>query len=101
MTKKLTIIAFLRAKPGQEDELGRRLLELVETSRSEPGCLNYDVHRDQRDPAVYAMYENWRSAADLDEHFATAPLQRFLADRELLVEGGFDMHYLSMVSTTA
>jgi len=36
MSEPLTLIAFLRAKPGAEEELGRRLSALVEPTRREP-----------------------------------------------------------------
>lgn len=41
---QLTNIAFIHAKPGSWEALGRRLA-LVEPSRQEPGCINYDLHR--------------------------------------------------------
>lgn len=101
MSEQLTVIAFLRAKPGAEEELGRRLMELIEPSRQEPGCLNYDLHRSNTDPAVWCMYENWRSQADLDLHFQTEPLQRLVKDKEQLLVGDIEMHYLSMRSDRA
>ncbi|PMS18843.1 antibiotic biosynthesis monooxygenase [Trinickia dabaoshanensis] len=101
MSEQLTVIAFMRAKPGAEEELGRRLMELVEASRQETGCLNYDLHRSNTDPAVWCMYENWRSRVDLDAHFQTTYLQRFAQDKDRLLAGDSDMHYLSMVSAQA
>ena len=101
MSEQLTVIAFMRAKPGAEEELGRRLMELVEPSRQETGCLNYDLHRSNTDPAVWVMYENWRSRADLETHFQTAPLQRLVKDKDRLLVGDIDMHYLSMSSEQA
>lgn len=101
MSEQLTVIAFLRAKPGAEEELGRRLMELVEGSRQEAGCLNYDLHRSNTDPALWVMYENWRSQADLDAHFQTEPLQRLGKDKAQLLVGDIEMHYLSMRSDWA
>lgn len=46
----VTNIAFIRAKAGRSDALGQRLLALVETSRREAGCINYDLHRSDPDP---------------------------------------------------
>lgn len=46
----VTNIAFIRAKSGRGDDLGDRLMELVEPSRDEAGCINYDLHRSEADP---------------------------------------------------
>jgi len=101
MATKLSLVAFLRASAGNEEALGQRLLALVDASRQEPGCINYDVHQSNDDPAVWVMYENWRSREDLDSHFETPYLQAFLSDSHGLLEGEFGMHYLTMKSAPA
>jgi quinol monooxygenase YgiN len=80
-----TSIAFIRARPQKSAELGRRLLALVEPTRQEVGCINYDVHRSSDDPDVWVMHENWRSAADLDAHFEMPYLKEFLAHSDQLL----------------
>lgn len=97
----LTIVAILRARAGREDELGRRLAALVAPTRAEPGCINYDLHRADADPAVWVLHENWRSDADLALHFATPALVRLLADLGELLDGELQLHRLRMVSTGA
>ncbi len=94
----LTIVAILRARAGCEDELGRRLAELVAPTRAEPGCIHYDLHRDNTDPAVWVLYETWKSPADLDRHFAQDYLVRMLADFDRLLAGDMQLHRLTMVS---
>ena len=87
MTTKLTVLAIARAKPGKEAELGKQLLALVEPSRDEEGCISYDIHQSNEDPAIWMAYENWRSDEDLALHFETPYLRAFgaLGD-ELLAE---------------
>ena len=101
MAEKFSLVAFLRASPGNHQSLGLKLLSLVEASRAEAGCINYDVHQSNDDPAVWVMYENWRSREDLDLHFETPYLQAFINESKSLLEGDFDMHYLSMKSSPA
>jgi quinol monooxygenase YgiN len=76
MSKQITVIARLKAKPGAEARLEELVKNLIEPTRAESGCLVYDLHRDVEDPAVYYFYENWRSEADLDEHFRTPHMMR-------------------------
>ncbi|SEB20744.1 MULTISPECIES: putative quinol monooxygenase [unclassified Mycobacterium] len=98
---QVTNIAFIRAVNGRSDELGRRLLDMVQPSREEVGCINYDVHRSDIDPDLWCVYENWRSADDLDAHFELPHTQDFLAALPTLVDGEFELHRLSMTSTPA
>ena len=76
MSKQITVIARLKAKPGAERRLEELVKSLIEPTRAVSGCLVYDLHRDLEDPAVYYFYENWRSEADLDRHFKTPHLTR-------------------------
>ncbi|CAN7772782.1 putative quinol monooxygenase [Variovorax sp. LjRoot290] len=99
--QQLTIVAILRARPGIEDELGRRLGELVAPTRAEAGCINYDLHRSNTDPAVWILYENWVSPEALDLHFATPPLVKLLADVDDMTAEPLQIHRLTMVSNPA
>ncbi|HXN25181.1 MAG TPA: putative quinol monooxygenase [Candidatus Dormibacteraeota bacterium] len=80
MPTPLTVIARVRAKPGQEVALRAALIALVARTRSEAGCLNYDLHESLDDPAQYVFYENWTSRQALDSHSRSAHI---LAFREL------------------
>jgi quinol monooxygenase YgiN len=78
------------------DELGRRLTDLDEPTRTESACLNYDLHRSNEDPATGLLYQKWKSSDDFDAHFKTRCLREFLADlpsllSEDLKTGGFTM----------
>jgi len=67
--ERVTIVARIRAKAGLEAEVKRELLTLLPQSRSEAGCLNYDLHQSREDQTLFLMHENWASQADLDKHF--------------------------------
>jgi quinol monooxygenase YgiN len=76
--QKLTVLARVRAKTGLEAEVFRMISDLIAPTRAEEGCINYVLHRSQDDPALFFLYENWRSRKDLDDHLATPYLQNFL-----------------------
>lgn len=78
MGKQITVIARLKAKPGFESRLEELAKGLIEPTRAEAGCVNYVLHRDLEDPAVYYFYENWRSQEDLNLHFQTPHIKRVL-----------------------
>jgi quinol monooxygenase YgiN len=75
----ITVIAQFKARPGQEMALGRELLSLVEPSRKDAGCLNYDLHQGTDDPGSFLFHENWATRAHLDAHLAKPDLQATLA----------------------
>lgn len=80
--KVLTVVAQLTAKPGQEDELGRRLRGMISPTLAEKGCINYDFHRSNDDPATWMFYENWESREDLDAHVASKHFLDFQAVKD-------------------
>jgi quinol monooxygenase YgiN len=98
---QLTILAFFRAKPGQTQALGTALSALVDPTRAETECLNYDLHQSLDDADVWLVHENWRSAAGLEAHMRSPHLQAFLSVAPDLVAGDLDIRRFSMTSTPA
>lgn len=58
---QLTIVANIHANPDQIDLVRLELEKLVPITRAEEGCIQYDLHRDNDDPAHFVFYENWES----------------------------------------
>lgn len=77
MSKQLTVIAHLVAKPDKIEETKAFLLSLVEPTRAEPGCVNYDLHQDDANPAEFTFYENWTNRAEWDKHMDMPHLKEF------------------------
>lgn len=69
---KLTIVANIKANPDKIDLVKSELLKLIETTRAEKGCINYDLHQDNENPAHFMFYENWESR-DLWQTHMSAP----------------------------
>ena len=63
----VTVIAEMTAHEGKEKELKRHLLVLVEHTRREEGCVQYDLHVAE-DPRRFLFVENWTTAEALDRH---------------------------------
>ncbi|MEM7445788.1 MAG: putative quinol monooxygenase [Pseudomonadota bacterium] len=58
---KLTILANIHAKPDQIGLVKSELEKLVPITRAEAGCIQYDLHQDNDDPAHFMFFENWDS----------------------------------------
>ncbi|QPO12811.1 antibiotic biosynthesis monooxygenase [Thalassospira sp. A40-3] len=98
MSKQLTVVATARAKPGMEDELGKRLLALVEPSRAEEGCISYDMHQSNDDPALWLAYETWRSEEDLARHFEMPYLKAFAESKDEVLAQPLEVRKFSLKS---
>lgn len=65
---KLTILANIEAKADQAEFVKSELLKLIELTRAEEGCLDYNLHQDNENPAHFMFYENWQSRASWQHH---------------------------------
>ena len=90
-SKYFTVIARIQAKDGCEDAVATELHKLVEPSRRDKGCINYDMHVSLESPGLFVFYENWESKAHWEHHMKTEHLQEWrensvglVADFELI-----------------
>ena len=98
MTTQLTLIAKLTAKPEHADAIGEGLFGLLAQTRSEEGSIDYHFHRDNDDPRVWVLYENWRSRADLDAHFEQPYTKALMARFPELLAKDMELTFCTMVS---
>lgn len=83
---KLTVIAKVIAKKGSEDIVRSELLKLIEPTRKESGCIEYNLHRDNEDPSVFIFYETWESLACLESHMNTEHFKEYVNAVGRLIE---------------
>jgi len=67
----LRVVAHIYAKPGKEADLRAVLLGLIAPTLQEPGCIKYELHGNEADPAEFSFIEEWTDGAALDAHFGT------------------------------
>jgi quinol monooxygenase YgiN len=85
--KGVTVIARVRANEGKEEIVRQELAALIAPTRSEPGCVTYNLHQGADNKALFMVHESWASKHDLDEHLKKPYLKAFLKRaNELLVE---------------
>jgi len=65
---KLTIVANIHANPEKIDLVKAELEKLIPITRAEAGCLQYDLHQDNENPAHFMFYENWESREPWQAH---------------------------------
>ena len=57
----LAIVAHLTVDPDKIDLVRAELEKLVPVTRAEDGCLHYDLHQDNDNPAHFMFFENWQT----------------------------------------
>ena len=82
----LTIVANIIAKPGKTELVKNELEKLIATTRAETGCLQYDLHQDNGNPAHFLFYENWESRELWQAHMNASHLQGYMTATEGAVE---------------
>lgn len=94
----LTVVAYMRAKPGKEQALEDALRALVEPTTKEAGYVTYDLHRGVEDPSFFCFYENWESAEHLDAHLQAPHLVEFAGRVGDLLDGELTINRLRRVA---
>ena len=83
---KLTIVANIKAKSDKIDLVKMELEKLINPTRAEEGCLQYDLHQDNDNSAHFVFYENWESRELWQVHMNNQNLKDYMTNTEGAVE---------------
>lgn len=75
---QLTIVANIHANTDRIDLVKAELEKLVPITRGEKGCVQYDLHRDNANPAHFMFYENWESRELWQTHMSAPHLAAYM-----------------------
>ncbi len=75
----VTVVAKVTAKSDAVAAVRAECLKMIAPTRQEEGCIEYRLHQDNDDPALFIFYENWQSAAALDQHMNSSHFQAYVA----------------------
>ncbi len=82
----LTIVANIQAKADKIELVKAELQKLIEITRAEGGCIQYDLHQDNENPAHFMFYENWVSRELWQTHMGAPHLSAYMAATDGAVE---------------
>lgn len=91
---KLTIVAHVTANADAVDVVKSELEKLIAPSRNDAGCLQYDFHQDNDDPAYFMFYENWTSRELWQAHMETPHLKAYQAAVDGMI-AEFSLHEMT------
>ena len=64
----LTIVAKITANDGNAEVVKTALTNLIAPTRSEAGCIQYDLHQDTSNPHVFLFFEIWETRDLWQDH---------------------------------
>lgn len=84
--QKLTVVARILAKTEKKEFVKAELLKLIETTRGEEGCINYDLHQDNENENLFLYFENWASKELWQKHMENKHLTDYVKATEGAIE---------------
>lgn len=84
--KKLIIIAKFLVKQNKHELVKKELLKLIEITRTEKGCINYDLHHDNDNKNCLFVLEKWENYELWQFHVNS----KHLADSLNVIEDSLD-----------
>ncbi|HET7408805.1 MAG TPA: putative quinol monooxygenase [Paracoccaceae bacterium] len=75
----IVVTGEFRFAEDSEDAVRAAMIDMMNETAKEAGCLHYRFYRDVERQEVYRVYEEWESDAHLADHAASAHMQVFRA----------------------
>ncbi|WP_420573498.1 putative quinol monooxygenase [Kordia sp.] len=93
---QLTIVARILAKEGKSSFIKEELLKLIEITRAEKGCINYDLHHDNENENLFLFYENWENRELWQQHMQNDHLAAYMKATDGAVES-FELNEMTPI----
>jgi quinol monooxygenase YgiN len=83
---RVTIVARVVARPDVVESVKAELLKLVGPTRQESGCVEYSLHQDIDNPALFLFYETWENPESIEKHLNSEHFRAYVAALDGLLE---------------
>ncbi|MEK2156189.1 putative quinol monooxygenase [Vibrio parahaemolyticus] len=76
------LVAEVKAYPDSKDQVVNLLAGLLEPTRQEEGCCQYELYLDEKVDGLFMFQEIWASQEALDKHLQSPHMAVFLETLE-------------------
>jgi len=83
---RITIVARVVARLSAVEAVKAELLKLVGPTRLEQGCIEYTLHQDNGNPALFLFYETWENPESIAAHLDSEHFKAYVAALDGLLE---------------
>ena len=84
-SEAVKVVAKITAKRDKVEDLKSILLGVVGPTRTEKGCVSYQLLQNKTDESDFVFVEEWTSDAAIDNHMTTAHVQDALTRIESML----------------
>lgn len=81
----LKVVAHLTAKPDKTEETREALTRLIDPTRAEAGCIQYELLQNTADPTDFTFIEEWSGDDALDLHLQTEHIKLVVSKADALL----------------
>ncbi|MEC9485854.1 MAG: putative quinol monooxygenase [Candidatus Izemoplasma sp.] len=78
MNTTFPMIVKFTVKKEHLDFVKEKLIELVNITKKEDGCILYELHQDKESSHVFVFYEVWQTQEHWAKHDQSPHVQKFL-----------------------
>lgn len=75
---EINLTVIIKSKPEHTEELKLLLKNLVDNSRKEAACIQYDLHQNTENPKVFIFHEVWKNKEGHDLHKKQPHFKQFI-----------------------
>lgn len=94
---EIRIVATVIAKDNEVDFVKAATKSIVEPSKKDEGCLQYELHQDNANPNIFIFFEIWKDQKSLDKHNGTQHLKDFIEKIEDKIDS-LDVKLISKIA---
>lgn len=99
--ENIVLFARLKVKKEAVEQAKKAALAIIEPSRAEKGCLNYDFHQAIDDDSIFVWHETWANQQAVEAHGASEHFKDFSRKIEDLTEQPLQLTFTKMISGKA
>lgn len=83
---QINLTVIIKSKPEDTEILKSLLLDLVQNSKKETACLQYDLHQSKEESNTFIFHEIWENQNGLDNHNQQPYILSFFKNSTLLLQ---------------
>lgn len=85
------VISKIKVKEGEVDAFVDLFKAMIEPTRQEVGCVQYEMHRDEEAPSTLVAVETWETRDAFDGHLISDHFKKIAPAMEKLMDGETDI----------
>ena len=86
-----SIFVTINIKPGCAEEFAQAsLADAHGSTRDEPGCVRFDIHKDPANPNRFYLYEVYQDEGAFEAHLQTPHFKKWFSTVEEMFDGEFE-----------